>query len=226
MISPGCAGSRLAPPGSMVRLVSLLALVAGCNLYFDDDDGIDQCAIAAAEVATGFRNPDDLTCVFVPPACPAGCACPELGLAAPTWGQCFDACESLDEAACIEDDRCRVVRNARCAVTESCEDSDFLGCFPTDSVANASRDCIGLDALACSQSNQCTAFHDPLLCAAIAGPCPAIFEMCLPEGMAPGTCGGEVDCDEQPPACDRGQTPGIADGCYTGACIPRDLCSE
>jgi hypothetical protein len=40
----------------------------------------------------------------------------------------------------------------------------------------------------------------------------------------PGRCWDPVACDAAPPACPTGTVPGIANGCYTQACIPTDLC--
>jgi len=48
--------------------------------------------------------------------------------------------------------------------------------------------------------------------------------LCIPEGSEPGTCTGSVVCDRIPPSCPTGPTPGITGGCYSGACIPLDLC--
>jgi hypothetical protein len=40
----------------------------------------------------------------------------------------------------------------------------------------------------------------------------------------PGSCNGAVTCGDAPPVCPSGTVPGIADGCYTGFCIPLAAC--
>ncbi|MCP4446029.1 MAG: hypothetical protein GY811_11885 [Myxococcales bacterium] len=49
---------------------------------------------------------------------------------------------------------------------------------------------------------------------------------CTCEPIDPGECNGDVFCLSLPPTCDAGSTPGIADGCWTGACIPLAECPE
>jgi hypothetical protein len=40
----------------------------------------------------------------------------------------------------------------------------------------------------------------------------------------PGDCIGPISCDAAPPACPAGSVAGIANGCYTGYCIPVAAC--
>ena len=48
---------------------------------------------------------------------------------------------------------------------------------------------------------------------------------CVPDGVPdPGTCDGEIWCDGIPPTCPDGTVAGIADGCWTGYCIPVEDC--
>ena len=42
--------------------------------------------------------------------------------------------------------------------------------------------------------------------------------------MDPGSCTGQVACDALPPSCPSGTTPGRANGCWTGYCIPNYAC--
>jgi hypothetical protein len=42
----------------------------------------------------------------------------------------------------------------------------------------------------------------------------------------PGDCTGAILCNAAPPACPTGTTPGIANGCYTGYCIPNIYCGS
>jgi hypothetical protein len=46
----------------------------------------------------------------------------------------------------------------------------------------------------------------------------------MDEGDLPGRCFEPVLCDEAPPNCPQNTTPGVESGCFTGACIPLDLC--
>jgi hypothetical protein len=38
------------------------------------------------------------------------------------------------------------------------------------------------------------------------------------------SCAEPVDCAVAPPPCEEGTLPSIADGCFTGACVPVDQC--
>jgi hypothetical protein len=141
----------------------------------------------------------------------------------PSWGFCGSTCESLSETECARTSECRVVKDAACAISGDCA-TDFVGCFPTDQVAEPSLDCFtARDGFSCSRSSACTAYHrsGPTTL----DPAPArTFAMCMPEGKAPGTCSGEVTCERLEPACPTNARPGVENGCYTGACIPTDLC--
>jgi hypothetical protein len=175
------------------------------------------------------RNPQDLTCQNFGggPICDPECGPCPLGTdlaPIPSWGVCGSACELQDESSCAADPSCRVVKDARCAIDGTCL-TDFIGCFPTDQQQIADLDCKTADAQTCSESSTCTAFHRNDPCGlAVDGPCPREFAMCMPEGQAPGRCFDPVSCDSVGPACGPNETPGIANGCFTGACIPQDLC--
>ena len=45
-----------------------------------------------------------------------------------------------------------------------------------------------------------------------------------PDGGGPGNCYGSVTCNSAPPQCPANTTPGVANGCYTGYCIPVSQC--
>lgn len=49
---------------------------------------------------------------------------------------------------------------------------------------------------------------------------------CTCEPIDPGECDGEVLCLAAPPLCEEGSTPGIANGCWTGECIPLSSCPD
>ena len=234
----------LRDPGDMRSLacLTLLAgLCSGCTLFFTggDDSGDDVCALAEdnAEPAIAqapLRDPSDLTCdSFGGFPCNAECGpCPAATGAAiapippnPSWNYCGHSCEQLGETACAADPGCRVVKDAACTFGMNCF-TDFVGCFPVDTSPDATVACHGADAWDCSRSAACTAIHSYSVCPAGTGnDCPRPFELCVPEGSHPGSCTGNVTCDRVTPTCPTGTTPGISGGCYTGACIPTDLCT-
>ena len=209
-----------------MRLIALILVLPGCA-FFGGDDGEDMCGYLPGTDygAAPFRDPNTLQCVTIrPPDCPAECEmCPQTGAASVSWGSCGDPCEMHGQAECAADPACRVVTDARCEIQLNCL-TNFVGCFPIDTQPNQSVDCFRADAQDCSRSNQCTALHSSNGCDPVSGSCESPFELCVPEGTSPGRCWDQVLCDAIGPECATDQTPGIANGCYTGACIPRHLC--
>ncbi len=213
----------------LASLTMLLALAAGCTIVFDDRD--DDCLLPAAEPASAIapqRNPETLTCeAFGGGGCNPECGpCPLIDLGpVPTWGFCFHTCESLSETECATAAECRVVKDASCAISGDCA-TDFLGCFPTDQTVDPSLDCFtARDGFTCSRNPACTAYHrNGGLALTPPEPPQRTFAMCAPEGKSPGTCFAEVTCERLAPACPPSARPGVENGCYTGACIPSDLC--
>ncbi len=218
---------RLAP------LATALVLASSCTLVFDGrgsggdgdgDDGGDECLLAppATPPALTLRNPDTLGCetwTGGEPCNPECGPCPLIApsLPPPSWGFCGSPCEARSEAECAQDLSCRVVKDAACALSGDCT-TDFLGCFPTDQFTEAYLDCFAArDGQSCSRSGACTAFHRNQ-----AGD--RTFAMCAPAGKSPGTCFGEVLCARPPPGCPPDRRPGVDAGCYTGTCIPVDVC--
>lgn len=228
----------------MRRLLVLLLLLPGCFVFFDEhgkggDD--DDCLLPPAEdqplpgPRTSIalqRNPQTLVCEAVgggPGTCNPQCGpCPETSELAPvpSWGFCFSACESLDEAQCASDPSCRVIKDAECAISGTCE-TDFLACVVTDQFTDPTLDCTQLtDADSCSRNPACTAYHLSTGCTLDNNDpsCTAEFAFCGPEGRGAGRCFDQAACDRTPPNCPAGTTAGVADGCFTDACIPNDLC--
>jgi hypothetical protein len=211
----------------LVSLAMILVLASGCTLVFDDGGGGDDiCLLAeAASLPAPQRNPDTLTCESFGGGCSPECGpCPAVDLAPSTsWGFCGSACEALSETACAADAGCRMVKDAACAVAGTCA-TDFVGCFPVDQLARPDVDCFAArDGFTCSQSAACTAYHrgvwnglEPVVT--------RTFATCAPEGKALGNCYAPVTCDRAAPLCPTQMMPGIAGGCYTGACIPIDVC--
>jgi hypothetical protein len=116
------------------------------------------------------------------------------------------------------------VRDARCAVSGDCA-TDFLGCFPIDQSSLSDLACADArDGESCSQIGRCIAYHRSVVWNGLEPEIERPFAMCGPEGQAPGSCYGAVACDVVPPQCPAQTKPGIAGGCYTGICIPLDIC--
>jgi len=63
-------------------------------------------------------------------------------------------------------------------------------------------------------------------------PCPSpppepCTPVCVPDDDHPvGECSGPVACDSLPPACPPTTVPGVANGCWTGYCIPVAACGH
>lgn len=213
---------------TLALLSMLLALASGCALVFDDNNGGDDVCLAGAEPASlpaPQRNPDTLTCeAFGGGGCLPQCGpCPAIDLAPlPTWGFCGSTCESLSADACAKDAGCRVVKNAACVASGTCA-TDFAGCFPVDQTADPALDCFAAtDGFTCSRSGACTAYHR--VSAGSDATAPRAFAMCVPEDRSPGTCHGQVLCTRAAPVCPAQSVPAVSNGCYTGGCIPQDLC--
>jgi hypothetical protein len=214
----------------------VLVAMSGCALYFPGDDDPDPCVdfggggSGAEAPAQGQRNPETGICEYFggggPFPCDPECGpCPEDdGLAdpipPPTWGYCESECTFLDEQTCQDTSGCR-------AIYVDGSTPAFSECWSVDMTGPVQGDCDGLDAYECSRHDDCVAIHasscdgdnfgEP-------GCAPAGFVRCGDESPGFGNCYDEVTCDEIPPVCPADTLPGVADGCYTGFCIPLDQC--
>ncbi len=218
----------------MLRLATAALLLSGCVLYLPDDN--EKCDVAApAYVPAPIRNPDTLVCESYgqPPSCNPECGpCPAfVGDGAgdlapiPTWGVCGSSCEGLGESACAARSDCRVTKDAWCTLAGDCE-TDFLGCFPTDMTVDATIDCERADSWQCSRNSSCTAYHRGVY-PHLTDEAPQQtrpFAFCADEGTDPGRCYDVVGCRAAPPACPANTMPAVANGCYTGVCIPTEFC--
>jgi hypothetical protein len=217
--------------------IALLGSLSGCLLYFDEHGS--SCNLTGDDVLEGgdsapaqlLRNPEQLTCdpFSTGGNCDPSCGpCPAEGLELlapiPTWGECNSSCDTLDELTCSERSDCRIVKDARCSIGPSACFTDFMGCFPVDTIGDIGVDCAAArDGQTCSFSSACTAFHVNEPCP-LDGQCPRPFAMCMPAGVSPGECFAPVSCDRATPQCPPDTTPGISGGCFTGGCIPLELC--
>ncbi|CAN5807604.1 hypothetical protein BH11MYX3_BH11MYX3_45000 [soil metagenome] len=220
----------------MHRLLALglIAVIAPGCLFTEHgsggggDDVCVQTDGVPAIAPAPLRDPNDLTCDSFGGGCNPTCGpCPEFADLAPipSWGVCGSSCDSLGASACASDPSCRTVKDASCTVGPNTCLTDFLGCFPTDTQPDNSIDCFTADAWNCSRSHQCTAHHSQQPCPLDGqGDCARPFATCTPIDVEPGHCTGQVICARPPPACPSGSTPGIANGCFTGACIVNAAC--
>lgn len=102
-----------------------------------------------------------------------------------------------------------------CAVGSHCEDEctkcNSAGCDQTCHPACVPDDpCAGTD---CAPGETCVEQCTGATCA----------PTCVP-ATDPGSCSGTATCESPAPVCPTGTTPGIANGCYTGYCIPLADC--
>jgi hypothetical protein len=209
-----------------LSIAIFLGMMSACVFF---DDGGHTCVLndrgAGIAEPAPQRDPESLTCQSRSSPCDPACGpCPETAFAPEvTWGVCGSPCEQLGETECAADPSCRVVKDARCAVSGSCP-TDFLGCFPTDTFTDPTIACSTVtDGWSCSRSNTCTALHRNDPCP-VDGACVRSFAMCIVEGSNPGRCHEQAICRAVSPTCSPGSTAGVANGCWTGACIPNDIC--
>lgn len=196
------AHALLKAPG-MRRLCLLLALLSGCDLYWNGGDDAP-CQFGGADdqafwEGQNLRNPDSGQCEIVGGGgggggCGGSCGpCAYEGDTAtppvldPDWGACFSDCSNLGPDACMAAAGCRATfsSDANDALT------DFLGCWavaPSGPVEGGG--CVGLDAHACSMHDDCTATYSP---------------------------GGFLACHDE---------PGTTGGCAATDCAPGSHCEE
>lgn len=174
-------------------------------------EGLDETGCLAAE---GCRAAYDI------PECPPLADCTNIPEFRECWGMApsgpwlWESCAGLDAHQCSTTDYCMAVY-AEGAFAYCGEEPNPNGCYADD-------DC--LPGYECTAATEC---EPPPGCGADGQPCPDVcWGRCVPvdDSSGPGTCDGEVACDALPPSCPEGTVPGIADGCWTGWCIPVEDC--
>ena len=215
----------------MLTRFALLVLwihLVGCTLYDRDPP---RCLGNGSPPTQAHQlvNPETLLCEeFFTSTCDNACGpCPQTAAGAdllptiPSWGSCDSACERKTEAQCEAAPQCRVARDWRNYYQTT--SASFLGCYPLDMAPQTSNSCKGLGAQDCSRRNACTALYKEIAADCV-GCAIHEFAECIPEKQQVGSCVGTLTCDIAQPPCPDGTTPGIANGCYTLACIPNELC--
>jgi Cys-rich repeat protein len=162
--------------------------------------------LADTDCGSGQRC-DTTTCHQAP--CPD---CPTCGACAPTcYGICVpaDACTGVD---CGSGSHCE----EQCY---PCDPTTGMTCTSTcEPMCVPDQTCATVD---CGPGYTCAEQCDAMS-AGLVGTC---HPVCVPTGNDPGQCTGTITCATPPPACPTGSTAGIANGCYTGYCIPNADCS-
>ena len=143
---------------------------------------------------------------------------------APIGGTDDIPCELVADAlTCAGRDGCIKHHGSPFAAADSAAEAPFIG--PYERCESEVTGCYSDDE--CGSSEYCTADTEclpPPGCNS--GACPAVcYGRCLPD-KDPGSCTGTVTCDAPAPLCNVGSSPGIADGCYTGSCIPNAQCGS
>ena len=200
-----------------MRILLLLLLgVAGCVDDGGDDDDYPVCNPGEGPthftISSIYVNPNDLTCSrFDSEWGCSGTCCHAQPLGGGTQGPvpCSGECVGLDEATC-RTERCYVARDM--AAYYAGADS-FLGCYPLNRFNSTQETCLSRTAGECAYDSACAGLYDAA----------GMFVECANERVA-GSCSEPATCTMAAPTCETDRTPGVADGCYTGSCIPNALC--
>ena len=205
----------------MRRIAILVVLLAGCSLYpeLDGDHHTPPDAPCVAEFppAIQLRDPQTGVCQSIGVGgCPDPCLpCAGGAGALPDWAPCDGRCEALDEATCIGTSECRAIYRD----DHTGPFPQFFSCWGTARSFTSVGTCTTiLDAETCSQHDNCSAIYT----AGANGP--DAFAKCIAEPHHdPGLC-TTATCTMTPPKCPTGLKAGVLNGCYTGYCIPNNMC--
>ncbi|MEO8706792.1 MAG: hypothetical protein ABI867_42590 [Kofleriaceae bacterium] len=216
-------------------VLAAVTLLAGCDLYFSNND---DCFETADDVAS-VRNPDTGECQAFG-GCNESCGnCSAETFVNPDWAFCGDSCELLDQETCTITAGCRV------ALTNDFPTDGppaFRGCWgvaPSGPIQG--RQCEGLDALECSRHDDCSAVYNDHVDDANR----TEFAACINEAPAPG-CYSDQDCGSgshcsvsdgdcgEPPGCTDQACPDVCYGrcvmdqptCASVDCLPGSHCEE
>jgi hypothetical protein len=149
----------------------------------------------------------------------------------------FVACATEQgPTACLEDAECGP--GYECNLTDyclphpDCNETGDGGACPPVCYGQCVPATSGCDLIDCAPGYHCevTCRDEPGCREGPDGGCaPPICDVtCVPDGSTGpvGECTGETFCPTLPPACPQGTTPGIANGCWTGYCIPLAACGH
>jgi hypothetical protein len=192
-----------------MRSSALVALCAGCNLYFGSsphDDAGTCVGNGGGTSGPDLRDPSTGACTQFS-GCDSCGVCHGVDL--PAWPPCNGPCDGLDEPACLANVQCHATYGARSGAFTAC-----WNMIATHPDPNAS--CSTLDADACAEQHGCGSLMDD-----------STFIRCIAlAGIDQGICYGSVTCTDAPPDCPPGTVAGIANSCWTGYCIPTTKCPD
>jgi hypothetical protein len=168
----------------------------------------------------------------------------------PPSGPIEGSCSGLDAQTCSEHDDCIAIYLQGLDPGPNGETTAFSSCQPEQAGACSGVDCgagshceqqcavcdppgpcngpicqtmcvpdVTCNAVDCGPGYTCAEQCDASN--GLVGTCSAV---CVPTDHDPGQCYGTVSCNSAPPACPANDTPGVANGCYTGYCIPVTDC--
>jgi hypothetical protein len=184
----------------------------GCHAAYLDSDLADQSAptfVGCWATAPYDTQPNTACASRDAQGCSASDACSMVysgGSGAMKWEQCIPEPSAACNLDCAVGSHCEQQCTPGQCNDFNCSDTCAATCVPDIT-------CASID---CGQGYQCVE-----QCDALVGPCDPT---CVPTGTDPGTCGGAVSCSQPPPSCPANTTAGVANGCWTGFCIPNADC--
>ncbi len=218
-------GSPLAHPKcTMRRLLAVLVLMTGCNLYWNGNGDDVVCALDLAP-SQELRNPVTGDCeYFNGPGYPCDgvcgpCSDESIGQPQPDWGACQSQCNGLEEAMCLAAPGCLAAYYEDTSIADAPSTTTFRGCYVTAPSGPVSQgSCSTLDAQQCSRHDNCAMYYDAGRNALQEGD----FTRCAPEPAGP-TC-DTVDCS-QGSHCENqchecGPTQDCAGTLCSAMCVP------
>lgn len=185
----------------------------GCQAAYLDHARADQSG--PSFVACWSTAPDDTTVAGTTCAQRDADSCAQSDACSPVftgtngsmkWEQCVPEPSPSCDLHCAVGSHCEQQCVPGACTRITCPDTCAATCVPDN-------DC---STTTCGQGYQCVE-----QCNEFNGPCSAT---CVPTGTDPGTCGGSVTCDITAPSCPANTTAGVANGCWTGFCIPNADC--
>ncbi|MEO6775511.1 MAG: hypothetical protein ABI467_21295, partial [Kofleriaceae bacterium] len=230
----GCCGDGCVYNGGAAGTNQALPDWGQCNSAcdgLDENSCIETTGCHAAYLATTQGETGPTTTSFL------GCWATATGQATlpPT------ACAGLDAQTCSERDYCSMVYTSNmvsaqqfgscvaethsgCGVDigcpmgshceQQCEPCNSMGC--QDACNPTCVPDTGCDQIDCGAGYECVESCTGTTCGVA----------CVPSGHDPGQCTGQLSCNHAPPTCPANTTAGIANGCWTGYCIPNAACGS
>ncbi|HVK87572.1 MAG TPA: hypothetical protein VM513_25820 [Kofleriaceae bacterium] len=208
----------------MRRLLPLLLVLAGCDVYFGDGGDDVMCGGTRVEGYPSYqlRDPTTGTCEEWGGGsyCDSSCGeCPPIANEPyPAWGECYSDCTGLAEEACLASSGCQAAYAEDARIADAPSSAWFTGCWAVaPQTYPPSTSCWEKDAYACAQDDTCAAYYTAADGGfAMDAPVSTQFSRCAPEPSMNGCenvpCGFGSHCELQ---CD------LTGGCAP-TCVPDD----